>query len=90
MSESVKKYIQEQFEKARQQPVAPVSKPKPTANTQDYYTPVIELVQPVAEPTTPRHKPVLYSNQNVYEISQEVRRESLDQLFERCVKSLKY
>ena len=83
MSDTVKKYIQEQFAKARQDhPVAPAR----IAN----YAATIELVQPVAEPTVARNKPVQYSNQNVYEVSEDVRRESLDQLFERCVKSLKY
>ena len=83
MSDTVKKYIQEQFAKARQDhPVAP-------ARIANYAAATIELVQPVAEPVA-RNKPVQYSNQNVYEISDDVRRESLDALFERCVKSLKY
>ncbi len=81
MSDRVKRYIQEAFNKARQEHAIPALPYKEE--------PLVELVQPIAEPVrTHAHRRVQYANQEVYHIT-DLKPEPLDSLFERAVKSLR-
>jgi hypothetical protein len=80
MSDSVKKRIQDAFERARCHSAGLNPAPKVTS-----YAEVVEVVQPIAEPVIVDRRMIEYSSNDIYDIP-ESKPEKLDTLFSRAEK----